>query len=118
MGVTGSRRRFEDLAAEALEGLPRWVKERLDNVEVLVEEDPPGEDPHLLGLYEGIPLTGRGLDYAGVLPDRITLFRSSIEAEAGGNDDVLREVVRDTVIHEVAHFFGISDERLHELGHD
>lgn len=113
-----SRRRFDELAAEALEGLPGWVKERLDNVEVLVEEEPPQEDPNLLGLYEGIPLTGRGIDYAGVLPDRITLYRSTIEAEAGDDDDLLREVVRDTVIHEVAHFFGISDERLRELGHD
>ncbi|MGH2725309.1 MAG: metallopeptidase family protein [Actinomycetota bacterium] len=111
-------RRFEELAAEALEGLPDWVQEGLDNVEVIVEEEPPPEEPHLLGLYEGIPLTGRGLDYAGVLPDRITLYRSTIEAEAGADEDLLRHVVRDTVIHEVAHFFGISDERLHELGHD
>lgn len=110
--------RFEELAAEALEGLPAWVKDRLDNVEVLIEDDPPREYGHLLGLYEGIPLTSRGLDYAGVLPDRITLFRHAIEAEAGNDDQELRRVIQETVIHEVAHFFGISDDRLHELGRD
>ncbi len=113
----GSRRRFERLVAEALDGLPRWVLERLDNVEVVVEEDPPADDPDLLGLYEGAPLTERGLDYAGVLPDRIVLFRRTIEGEAEDEDD-LKWIVADTVVHEVAHFFGISDERLHELGWD
>lgn len=92
--------------------------ERLDNVEVLVEDDPPPERRGLLGLYEGIPLTERGLGYFGVLPDRITLYRTTIEAAAAGDERSLREVIRDTVIHEVAHFFGISDERLGELGRD
>ncbi len=105
------------LAAQALDGLPAWVKERLENVEVLVEDDPPRDEPDLLGLYEGVPLTERA-DYYGVLPDRITLFRRPIEAEAGGDERRLREVVRDTVIHELGHFFGISDERLRELGRD
>lgn len=101
--------------AAALDELPPWVQERLENVEVLIEDEPPEEDPELLGLYEGIPLTERGSDYAGVLPDRITLFRRPIEEEAEDEED-LKEVVRETVVHEVAHFFGISDERLHELG--
>lgn len=111
------RRRFEELVDEALRGMPEWVEERLDNVAVVVEESPPPEDPDLLGVYEGIPLTERGQDYFGVLPDRIRLFRSTIEAEARGEADVTR-VVRETVIHEVAHFFGISDERLHDLDWD
>lgn len=108
---------FEQLVAEAVNELPSWVLERLDNVEVLVEDDPPPDRRGLLGLYEGIPLTQRGFGYFGVLPDRITLFRSSIEAAAGDEQD-LKELIRDTVIHEVAHFFGISDERLGELGRD
>jgi predicted Zn-dependent protease with MMP-like domain len=111
------RARFDQLAADALEGLPGWIQERLDNVEVLVEDEPPQEQPDLLGLYEGIPLTQRGFHYAGVLPDRITLFRSTIQ-RAARDDDELREVIRDTVIHEIAHFFGISDDRLRELGRE
>lgn len=109
--------RFEELVDEALERLPGWVKERLDNVVVVVEDEPPPDDRNLLGLYEGIPLTARGQDYFGVMPDRIRLFRAPIEAEAEDEEDV-RRVVEDTVIHEVAHFFGISDERLHELDWD
>jgi predicted Zn-dependent protease with MMP-like domain len=112
-----ARERFEELVAEALDGLPAWVLERLDNVEVLVEDEPPPDRRGLLGLYEGIPLTRRGSGYFGVLPDRITLFRATIEAVAEDEQD-LRELIRETVIHEVAHFFGISDERLGELGRD
>ncbi|HWO71512.1 MAG TPA: metallopeptidase family protein [Actinomycetota bacterium] len=113
----GSRRRFERLVAEAIDSLPAWVLERLENVDVVIEEEPPDDDPDLLGLYEGIPLTERGMDYAGVLPDRIVLFRRTIEAEAEDDED-LKRIVADTVVHEVAHFFGISDERLRELGWD
>lgn len=107
--------RFEDLVEDALEGLPDWVKERLENVEILIEDEPPDERPNLLGLYEGIPLTERGQNYFGVLPDRITLFQESLEDEARDDED-LKRVVRDTVVHEIAHFFGISDDRLRELG--
>ena len=109
-----SRRRFEELAAEALDSLPQWVRERLDNVEVVVEDDPPRGQPNLLGLYHGIPLTKRGAGYAGVLPDTITLYRRTIERRAR-NEDELRGVIAHTIEHEVAHFFGISDERLREL---
>lgn len=109
---------FEELVADAVASLPEWVRDRLENVEVLVEEEPPADDLQLLGLYEGVPLTERGLDYFGVLPDRVVLFRSTIEAAAGGDPEQLKRVIRDTVIHEMAHFFGISDERLHELGKD
>jgi predicted Zn-dependent protease with MMP-like domain len=109
-----SRRRFESLVADALDALPPWVREAMDNVAVVVEDRPPTDEPELLGLYEGIARTERE-SYAGVLPDRITLFRSTIEAEAA-NDDELRDLVADTVVHEVAHHFGISDERLADLG--
>jgi predicted Zn-dependent protease with MMP-like domain len=116
MGV--SRERFEELAARALDGLPAWVLERLENVEVTIEDDTPAGQPHLLGLYHGIPLTERGAGYTGVLPDRITLFRRTIEAVSGGDEDRLEGIITDTIIHEVAHHFGISDRRLHDLGRD
>jgi predicted Zn-dependent protease with MMP-like domain len=106
--------RFRELAAEALDGLPAWIQERLENVDVLVEDASPRGRPGLLGLYEGIPLTRRGSGYFGVLPDRITLFRGNIEA-VSRDDEELKRTVRHTVIHEIAHFFGISDERLREL---
>jgi predicted Zn-dependent protease with MMP-like domain len=108
------RDRFEDLVRDALDELPSWIHDRLDNVEVLVEDDPPTSRRNLLGLYEGVPLTMRGAGYFGVLPDRITLFRSTIERLARNETDVKR-VVRHTVVHEFAHFFGISDERLREI---
>ena len=116
MGV--SRERFEELAARALDGLPAWVLERLDNVDVMIEDDTPADHPELLGLYHGIPLTERGGGYSGVLPDRITLYRRTIEAVAGDDEERLERVITETVIHEVAHFFGISDRRLHDLGRD
>jgi len=108
------RRRFERLVADAIDGLPSWVHERLENVDVVVEDWPPEDRPDLLGLYEGIPLTERGSTYAGVLPDRITLYRRTIEAEAR-TDEELKRAVRQTVAHEIAHFFGITDERLREI---
>jgi predicted Zn-dependent protease with MMP-like domain len=111
----GTRARFEELAASALDGLPEWVHERMENVEIIVEERPPRGQPWLLGLYEGIPLTRRGNGYFGVMPDRITLFRSTIEASAGESEERLRQIVVHTVAHEVAHHFGISDDRLREI---
>jgi predicted Zn-dependent protease with MMP-like domain len=112
-----SRRRFEALVADALDELPGWIQEAMDNVAVVVEDRPPPEDPDLLGLYEGVALTERE-DYAGSLPDRISLYRSTIEAEAGDDDEELRAIVAETIVHEVAHHFGISDERLEALGWD
>jgi predicted Zn-dependent protease with MMP-like domain len=105
---------FEELAAEALDGLPQWVLDRMENVEVMIEAHPPPDEPNLLGRYEGIPLTRRGIGYAGVLPDRIVLFRSTIQ-RVSSNDTDLRSRVQHTVVHEIAHFFGISDERLREM---
>ena len=105
---------FEDLVAAALDGIPQELAELVDNVVILVEDDPPPGE-YLLGLYEGVPLTERGWFYAGALPDRITIYRNPIVATARTHDDVVREV-RVTVVHEIAHHFGIDDDRLHELG--
>jgi predicted Zn-dependent protease with MMP-like domain len=108
---------FEQLVSETLDSLPAWALERLENVEVLVEERPPRDEPNLLGRYHGIPLTRRDRGYFGVLPDTITLYRSSIERAAGdGDPERLKRIVAHTVEHEVAHFFGISDDRLREMG--
>lgn len=107
--------RFDHLVAEAVDGLPDWVHERMDNVEVLVEDEPPADEPHLLGLYHGIPLSDRDASYGFVLPDTITLYRRPLERRAGGDPVRLRREIAHTVAHEVAHHFGISDERLLEL---
>jgi predicted Zn-dependent protease with MMP-like domain len=112
-----SRRRFEALVADALDELPGWIDEAMDNVAVIVEEHPPEDEPELLGLYEGIAQTEREF-YVGALPDRITLFRSTIEDAAGEDDEELRAQIAETVVHEIAHHFGISDERLEALGWD
>ena len=116
MGVTPER--FEQLVARAIDDLPAWVHERLENVDVVVEPEPPPDEPRLLGLYEGVPLTERGSDYGWTLPDRIALYMSTILDEAGPDESSVRTVVAETVVHEIAHFFGITDERLHELGRD
>jgi predicted Zn-dependent protease with MMP-like domain len=105
---------FEDMVADTLDALPGWVLERLENVEVIVEDRPPRGEPALLGRYHGVPLTRRGT-YGGVLPDTITLYRSTIERTAAARRRPVRDVIGHTVVHEVAHFFGISDDRLREL---
>jgi predicted Zn-dependent protease with MMP-like domain len=105
---------FEELAAAALDDLPEWVLERMENVEVVIEDEPPPDQPGLLGLYRGIPLTDRGWHYAGVLPDTITLYRANIQRHSR-DEQHLRQRVRQIVAHEVAHHFGISDDRLREL---
>ncbi len=121
--------RFQDLVAEALDSLPEEFLVRLENVEVVVEEWPSeddlaeagmeGADPaELLGLYHGIPLTDRGSWYAGVLPDRIVIYQRPLEQAADEDPELVREEVQRTVIHEIAHFYGISDERLEEMGWD
>lgn len=110
------RERFIALVADALDGLPAWVHRALDNVEILVEDEPPDDgDAEMLGVYEGIPLTDRGSDYTGVLPDRITLFAGPIVREAGRDEAELKLIISETVVHEVAHHFGIDDDRLEEL---
>lgn len=111
------RARFARLVARALDGLPPEFRERMRNIEVVVEDEPTAEqreDGDLLGLYEGVPLTGRGA-MEPYLPDRISIFRLPIE-RITASPRRQAEIVRDTVVHEVAHHFGISDERLRELG--
>jgi len=109
-----SRERFEELVGEALDDVPEELLGLMNNVVILVEEDsPPGES--LLGLYEGHALTNRGWDYSGVLPDRITIYRRPILSICDTDEDVIDEVAV-TVVHEIAHHFGIDDARLHELG--
>ena len=105
--------RFEEMVGEALDALPEGLGRLMQNVAVTVEHDqgPPG----LLGLYEGIPLTSRTSQYAGVLPDRITIYRQAICAICRTEQEVADQV-RRTVVHEVAHHFGIDDDRLTELG--
>jgi predicted Zn-dependent protease with MMP-like domain len=107
--------RFEELVSDALDTVPDGLIRLLDNVVILVaDESPPGE-PELLGLYEGYALTSRGTDYGGVLPDRIMIYRNPILRICSSEADVVHEV-RITVVHEIAHHFGINDTRLHELG--
>ncbi|MFD7153965.1 metallopeptidase family protein [Kribbella sp. NPDC059898] len=111
-----SRAAFEGLVAQALDEVPGELAGLIDNVAVFVEDEPPAGDPELLGIYEGIPLTERGHYYGGVLPDRITIYRNPTLRICETVDDVVEEV-HITVVHEIAHHFGIDDERLHELGY-
>ena len=108
------RYRFEELVADALDEIPADLARMMDNVVVLVAER-NDEEPDILGLYEGVALTERGFDYSGVLPDRIFVYRTPILAVCDTEEDVVSEVAV-TVVHEIAHHFGIDDERLHELG--
>jgi predicted Zn-dependent protease with MMP-like domain len=105
--------RFEEMVVTALDGLPEELGRLMRNVAVTVEHGagPPG----LLGLYEGVPLTSRTSQYAGVLPDRITIYRQTICAICRTEREVADQV-RRTVIHEIGHHFGIGDDRLSELG--
>ena len=107
-----TRERFEELVAEALDGIPDELAARIDNVVIRVKED---SRAGLLGLYEGIPLTRREAYGALAMPDRITIYRLPILRRCRTEDEVV-EQVRITVVHEVAHHFGIDDRRLHELG--
>lgn len=114
-----TRRRFEELVGDALDAIPPELAGAMDNVVVLVDDRHPTE-PGLLGLYEGVALTERTGDYAGVLPDRITIYREAILdacTDGDGVDEaaVVHEVAV-TVVHEVAHHFGVGEDRLHELG--
>ena len=108
---------FETLVAEALDQVPPELAQLMDNVAVFVEDEPPPDDPELLGWYEGTPLTERDSAYAGVLPDRIVIFRGPTLRLCETPEEVVEEV-GITVVHEIAHHFGIDDERLHELGYD
>ena len=107
---------FEDRVRSALESLPAELREAMSNVEIVVEDE-NAEDPDIFGLYLGIPLTDRH-DYAGVLPDKIAIYRIPLEAEFGHDQELLEQEIRVTVVHEVAHHFGVDEDRLAELGWD
>lgn len=109
------RQEFEELVADALDTIPVELADLMDNVVVLVEDEAPEDDPELLGLYEGIPLVERGVSFTELLPDTITIFRYPILRICDAREQVVEEV-RITVVHEIAHHFGIDDDRLHELG--
>jgi len=105
---------FEQLVQDGLDSLPDDIRERLSNVVLVTEDEPPAGMP-LLGLYQGIPLTRRTTNYSGALPDKITIFRGPLERLYGADAAVLKREVKRVVLHEVWHHFGISDERLVEL---
>lgn len=109
-----SHDRFEELVGEALDLIPVELAAAMDNVVVLVEAR-NADEPSLLGLYEGVALTERDISYAGLLPDRITVYRDALLDVCVDEEQVVDEVAV-TVVHEVAHHFGIDDARLHELG--
>jgi predicted Zn-dependent protease with MMP-like domain len=106
--------RFEGYAQDALDSLPSELRARMSNVEIVVEDEPPSGQ-RLLGLYQGVPLTRRGSYYAGVLPDKITIYRGPLLRLYGHHTELLGREVRRVVLHEIAHHFGISDERLIEI---
>jgi predicted Zn-dependent protease with MMP-like domain len=114
VAVRMSPQRFDELVSDALDLIPEELAAAIDNVVVLVQPRHP-DDPELLGLYEGIALTERDSFYAGSLPDTITIYRDALVEICDDENEVVDEVAI-TVIHEIAHHFGIDDERLHELG--
>jgi predicted Zn-dependent protease with MMP-like domain len=109
---------FEDAVGDALDAVPAELMALLDNVAFFVEDEPPQEDPDLLGIYDGVPLTERGDFWAmGSLPDRIIIYRGPLTRMCEDREELLDEIAI-TVVHEIAHHFGIDDERLHDLGWD
>ncbi len=126
MGIKLTQKEFEDAAVSALRNLPKILKKKMENVDVVVEDRAPPavmeemelRSPYdLLGLYQGIPYDRRGFYYGNVLPDKITLFKDPIEALCRTREEV-EEKVREVVIHEVGHYFGLDDEALWELSHE
>ncbi|MEU2036846.1 metallopeptidase family protein [Nocardia amamiensis] len=114
MPVSMSDDRFEELVGDALDLIPPELARAIDNVVVLIEPRNP-DDPHLLGLYHGIALTERDSQYGGALPDTVTIYREAILELCAEEAEVVEEVAV-TVIHEIAHYFGIDEDRLHQLG--
>lgn len=109
------RTEFEGHVERALESLPPELRRAMSNVEIVVEHE-NRDDPDLFGLYLGVPLTERGEGYAGALPDKIAVYQLPLEEEFGDEPLVLEEEIRITVLHELAHHFGIDEDRLAELG--
>ncbi|MEO7069979.1 MAG: metallopeptidase family protein [Nostocoides sp.] len=111
-----SRNAFEEAVGDALDAVPTELMDLLDNVVFLVEDEPGADHPDLLGVYEGTPLTARDSGWAaGSLPDRITIFRGPLQRMCEDREDLLDEITV-TVVHEIAHHFGIDDAALHALG--
>ena len=116
--LTLTTQEFDEAVSDALDEVPAELLALMDNVVFLVEDEPPADDPDLLGVYEGTPLTDRDDGWAtGALPDRITVFRGPTLRMCTSREEV-RDEVAVTVVHEIAHHFGIDDDRLHELGWD
>ncbi len=118
-----TREEFEEAVVSALKRLPKFIKEKMENVDMVVEDRAPQDllsemglhsPSELLGLYQGVPLDRRGFYYGNVLPDKITLFQIPIESICKTKEEI-KEKIREVVIHEVGHYFGLNDERLEEL---
>ena len=105
---------FEQAVQDALDSLPPELRDQMSNVEVVVEGEPPAGQP-LLGLYQGVPLTKRGVNYSGALPDKITIYRGPLERRYGHDLEQLNQQIKRVVLHEVARHFGISDQRLIDI---
>jgi predicted Zn-dependent protease with MMP-like domain len=105
---------FEPVIAAALDSLPPDLRQQISNLELVVEDEPP-PGRRLLGLYQGIPLTRRGANYSAALPDKITIFRGPLERLYGHDPALLEQQIKRVVLHEIAHHFGISDQRLVEI---
>ncbi|MDR1807640.1 MAG: metallopeptidase family protein [Propionibacteriaceae bacterium] len=115
MAVDISDEDFELLVGEALDSIPDEFWEKVDNVVVLVEPYPPDDEPDLLGLYDGIPLSERDSGYTGVLPDRVLIFREPLKEMCHDRAELAEEIAI-TVVHEIGHFFGFDDDDLDDLG--
>jgi predicted Zn-dependent protease with MMP-like domain len=115
---------FTKIVEEGIKAIPEGFRDKLSNVQLVVEEKPsPAQFQKLnlstgsllFGLYEGIPQTKRGMGYSGVLPDKITIFQAPIEQVAGGSKERIKQIVKDTVYHEIAHHFGTNEERIRQI---
>ena len=108
-------RLFEEVVERALDSLPEHLARAVSNVQVVIEHEHPTE-PDIYGYYSGIPLTERGIGYAGVLPDKISIYRTPLHGDFGHDAALLEDEIRITVLHELAHHFGVEEDRLDELG--
>jgi len=115
MAVTLSNAAFDRAVNDAIDQVPEQFLALLDNVVILVEDDPPEDDPDMLGVYDGVPLTERGDNYGFVAPDRIVLYRNPLKEMCDTVDELVDEIAV-TVVHEIGHFFGIDDDELDEMG--
>ncbi|MCD6500782.1 metallopeptidase family protein [bacterium] len=119
-----TRAQFEVLVSEGIRAIPKKFRDKLDNVDIVIEESPPkslrdfgGDHKNLslLGLYQGVPRTKRTTFYSGVLPDKITIFQKPIEKKAGGSKEKIRQLVKRVVWHEIAHHFGIGESQVRKI---